>query len=235
MKKLLITTNVLSLLVIAFMAFQKKHNPKADQPYKTCIDCTEDNLAGLSPNDLLESISRYGTTHASVINAQPYPKKHHIKDGRACWFPLDTLKRFICLMEKYSTNLNIPVSDLGIRFYYGVYGDSSSKVWNKAYASQHTLFLVPTYNNKSTAFDIDFDPRYCSNRKKSLHLGLKDKFEIPDITETMQSADAQKGMLMMQSTNLMSQNQGKMCPPNCPDSTTALLKKADSLHIDYTN
>lgn len=236
MKKLLLSSNLLLLSIILFLAFQKKNAPAAEQPpYQTCIDCGETDFTGVAGGDLLDAISRYGTTHSSIINRQPYPARHGIKDGRACWFPIDTLKKFICLVEKYSKNLNLNSSDLGIRFYYGVYGDSASHIWDKAYASQHTLFMVPTYNDKSTSYDIDFDPRFSCTEKINAHVGLTDAFPIKDMAQVITQGKKVRRLLIIASTSVSGQNQGHMCPPTCPGGTTQLLKTADSLHIDYTN
>ncbi len=237
MKRLLVTTNVLFLLIILSMAFQRKDAPDTRPTFQTCTDCTEDDFHGLSSEELMDGVSRYGTTHADIIDRQRYPLEHNIKDARACWFAVDTLKKFICIIEKYSRKLKIPAKDLGIRFYYAVYPDSSAKhLWNRKYASQHTLFMVPTYNDKKKNFDIDFDPRFSCDEKARLHLGPDDPYTIRDIAELCRRKPGQNGLTIITAPDqLSSQNQGQMCPPTCPLSTTALLEAADSLHIGYDN
>lgn len=224
MKKISIGLNVVMAATIVGMAYYIYSEKKSvdsilisgkDTAYKSCFDCSSDAFYGLQLDDCMIDIARYRKTHWNAINDNPYMqtalgKNKPMKDARACWYSLDTLKKFICLIENYSlkNRYSYTSKDLGIRFYYAVYPDPLEG--NPEYKSHHTLFMVPTLN------EVDFDPRYsflhgADPKNQPLDsIILNDPSEQPLILDWTTSNNFQTGF-----TGTMAKNQGNLCPPTC--------------------
>lgn len=209
MKQISIALNVVLSGFILFMACNSsKKSTRADSipsshttlvhPFNSCYDCSDDAFFGLTKKELLDGISRYEKTHWELINNDK--KRPPVgPDSRACWYSLDTLKKFICLIENYASGFKIPSSELGIDFYYAVYGNKES-IWEPSYKSLMTLFMVPTYKR------LDFDPR------SSLLLnGIQTFDSISDASEPL----VLDGSTANSDIPGLAKNQGQLCPPRC--------------------
>jgi hypothetical protein len=241
MKKLLIVSNIILLTVTIFMysCIKRINGSQLPVSYNSCYNCGTDTFAGITYGEFRYGIARYKTTHYDLVNQDTYMKSINDSDARSCWYSLNTLKRFICLIEKYTSKLvaNPDSLDLGIRFYYSVYPDSiqpgidSFNIVNK---SHHTLFLVPTYYDSANSANIDFDPRD----------------SISPLNFSFVNADNFVGFILAgqpiralissnsngNSSTGATQNQGQLCPPTCPTTvgnTLALIDNSLS-NIGYT-
>ena len=235
MNKVLFTGNVLLLgIVIVLSGFLwspsgHRSAPLPPPEYKSCYDCGKDTFYGITLEEFMTGIARYKTTHSARVDKQPYMAGHGLTDARACWFSLDTLEKYICLIKKYSANLGLPSSQLGVRFYYAVYPSHPYDVWDPKYISRHTLFMVPTRAdqtvgtvNANVDVNIDFDPRvgtfplanYFSgdHKKRIMALDLGGGGRDPE----------------------MAKNQGQLCPPNCPPDAANSLSGIDQVFPNVT-
>jgi hypothetical protein len=120
-------------------------------------------------DDFAEKVARYRDQCWQVINDDV--KVHGKMDGypswvdsRCVWFSLDTLKKFLCYIEKYSDSIHIDRDSLGVRFYYAVISGDTVKEAHKDRVGQHTIFMVPTEQRKGEP--IDFDPVISFNEGK---------------------------------------------------------------------
>jgi hypothetical protein len=84
------------------------------------------------------------------------------RDASSIWFGLDTLKKFIWMIENLNC-MNQCHDSLGIRFYYARYPDTATMrgtydlaSLNLNYANKHTLFGIPTF--RLGGVNIDFNP-----------------------------------------------------------------------------
>jgi hypothetical protein len=224
MKQFFICLNLLLLTMV--LSTSCRHEPSPD-----CYQCANDAFTGLSGTDFENGVQRYKTLRSDLIDATVL---RNIKpDARSCWYSIDTLKKFICLMETYSKQVNISPDSLGIRFYYAVYPDSLLE--NPIYSRLHTLFLVSTLKQNNA--NVDFDPRYlvsvaARNPRVPIDTGFINSglisnlagrdpgyhlFELDYIKGSNSTQDAAGG-LTSATPSVMSRNQGQLCPnyPNCP-------------------
>lgn len=212
-----------------------------------CYNCG-DETEGQTFTHFLNVVKNYREQIWDSINAMPrfnvptvgknYNQLTNIygsTDARAIWFPLDTIKKFICTIEKYNKKLKTPSGQLGVRLYYAVYEKDYPIVEKRGH---HTLFMVPTYANGSGPQE-DFDPRETYNNeknsrgkpvetmsfvminnmipapllasKKFLILGGND-YEYRPSAATFSSTSA-----------ALQQNTGELCPYNCPNNNTLRL------------
>ncbi len=237
MKKISIAVNIVLISIIMFMACNTSSSlTSSSTASKSCVDCTNDAFYGLTVDDFVKGVARYRKTHWDKINSDPYmlTEQKGMQDARACWYSVDTLKKFICLIEKYSKSLGLPADKLGIRFYYATYPYKG--VWKPEYISHHTLFMVPTYSDERDD-NIDFDPRYNVKTKKKLQplsqIG-KDNFSTQLLVLDGTTSNA---------AHVTAKNQGQLCPPTCPRvtgniaTTTNMMEYVDDLYptgIDWT-
>lgn len=230
---------VLMLVAILFVSCDKKPEPAI-----SCANCTDDAFYGLPVEKFLRGVSRYNKTHVDDIKKnRQFPKDK--MPSRSCWYSLDTLKKYICLIEKYSKELNIPTSELGIRFHYAVYENDGPRMMNDNYASLHTLFMVPTIQVRG--IPEDFDPRL-SKSFGSTSLNETGKSAFKDVYSELprgflRIADlkmedtvlALGGVLEAEQRDAVGKNQGQLCPPTCPGTTNATMARADVAfpYVDY--
>jgi len=232
MNRLLLTGNIILLGIVVIMsgfllAPSRNAIPPPAPPYKSCYECGKDTFYGISVDDFMKGVARYRRTHSLAVNNEPYMKNNQMFDARSCWFSLDTLEKYICLIRKYSANKGVHESQLGVRFYYGVYPSDPAKMWDPNYISRHTLFMVPTYLYNGQ--NVDFDPR--------VSLDPLDTYFAPDPLTGVPS-HTRRIMVMdlggQQKTEGMAKNQGQLCPPNCPPDARSTLGNIDRSYPNET-
>ena len=132
-----------SVLVAAYVGYRiwKKLNPIIEDLPETAPE-TADFIETMDTEIIKEMIKNYRLRQNEC-------------DTRSVQFNLSRLKEFISHIENCE---NIPLSDLGIRFYFAAYSSDSSSI---AYPSQsadcqgrHTLIMIPT--RKEDGKDKDF-------------------------------------------------------------------------------
>jgi len=181
MKKLLIATNLLTLSLGylysctstgGFQTSNGSYQMNKDPLFASCYNCVVDDIHGETADEFADVTARYKTTHSDVYNQYakglltnnliPAPTSlvpSAFEDARSCWFSLDTLDKFSCLMKKYSSKLGIPTSKLGYRFYYTQYPVNYPR--DGSLSQCHTLYIAPTFEQGN--MNIDFDPRESVN------------------------------------------------------------------------
>lgn len=130
-------------------------------------------------------------------------------------------------MEKFAAEINIPSSNLGVRFYYANY--DNVKVFNPNFANHHTLYLVPTvYSQKGNSF-VDFEARESAIKKTIIPISqFIDKTDSNFTSKNLFIISATpntsllKVMLPDGSTTNVSTNQGDLCPPSTGCNTTLI-------------
>ncbi len=190
----------------------------------TCARYIADDLHGVSAEEFANVTARYRTTHQALFNAyakgllddSPFPNRgYHVdngfEDARSCWFSLDTLKKFICLMEYYSGMLGISSSSLGIRFFYAVYWADYER--EPRFSNRHTLYLTATQSHTSRGeINEDFDPRFSANSGIVQPLHILMRRYNPQTELFIISGDAGT-MKKRGRDNVITMNQGDLCPP----------------------
>lgn len=153
MKKLLIITNIFTLILFYFGACKK--DKCVENTDTICSNYSTTAFKGLSKKFVTDGIKAY----KNGLNPAT--------DARSAWFNLDVLKKFIWLVETQSLKNGITdTRKLGIRIYYTRYPtvDSFSYYTDlartpKEYARMHTTIMIPTYYNVAQSANVDFDPR----------------------------------------------------------------------------
>lgn len=211
MKKILLGLNILFLGIIIFQGCTTSMNAAISNDNKTTFqNYATTPFIGLSNNLIKTMVQEY-------YNASAYQNYHPTGDNvdsRSIWFNLDTLKKFIWYVETTSkaNGLN-NMNKLGVRFYYGRYPEQST--WSlypematvpTQFEKLHTAFLIPTYFNTTTNYNVDFDPNYMTsgnpNDIKTL-LNGKQRTLLTTL-RTMGEPDA---------SGDMRQNHGDLIPP----------------------
>lgn len=166
--------------------------------------------------EFLEVTREYRDKRWKLINVQlpSMTDNHDTADARAIWFSLDSLKKFICTIEKYSEQLHIKPEDLGVRMYYAVYKHDSE------YQGLHTLFMVPTFAvSGSKDEEQDFDPRASVLYRNELKvrdsvITFVDLARFPNQRTLILSKSAENTSLV--------RNTGQLCPPKCAPSINTI-------------
>ncbi len=261
MKKILIVTNVMTLIFLYFQScetisgvtdgngsFQINKEPI----YSSCYNCVTDDIHGETASEFTDVTSRYRYTHQRVYNAYvtnqltgmstSYAVDKEFKDARSCWYSVDTLKKFICLLEKYSAKVDLKSSKLGVRFYYANYPITYKR--DELSQIHHTLFLTATYAN-DYGLNVDFEPRVSAATGKVTDLGdlMKEQWKSREVTQANPKPDFFNKSLFMiagttsplhyrtvgtgsgsgtgsTSTSSVSMNQGDLCPPSSDCNVT---------------
>ena len=238
MKKLLFVTNVLTLCVLYFQActpagkwFKAEENGSFIMPiekgYATCYNCVADDLHYQTPAQFADAVMRYENTSkyayeqykkGNALNAMGNHSHNTMPgftDAQSCWFAADTLKKFICLMEKYSKQKGISIDKLGVRFYYGNYATNTSayRPHNPAYANMHTLFLVPTVDTllKDGRVHLDFDPK-----SSALNAGP----DIITLAKRIAISPNAPAFVLTGNVSNFNMNEGDLCPPGSGCNST---------------
>lgn len=116
------------------------------------------NLNLNTPNtlsvDLIQNlVDNYRNNQLEYIN-----QNMTMGDAHSVWFDLPTLKSFIAEIETQAQiiNPNVQNDDLGIRFYYAAYPETTVQPTPSNYAKRHTLVMIPT--KKEQNLNYDFNP-----------------------------------------------------------------------------
>jgi hypothetical protein len=172
MKKLLIVTNVVTLVILYFSGCTTSRNSFILKDKRTLVSNYWDRpFTGLYSNMIKNVVSNYRTStmypYAASSDAAP-------ADSRSVWFNLDIMKKFLWYVETESKKNGFTENEmkgLGIRMYYirypknyNEYGEDLSGV-NTAYRNLHSLLMVPTYTD-ANFLNRDFDPTKFDAPKK---------------------------------------------------------------------
>jgi hypothetical protein len=237
MKKLLIATNVITTCILYFYACKSSNvlNPKTITQ-KTCYNCLTDETFGHTTNEFTDVVSRYKTNYTDVIEDSikriridpdhtigQFLVNGKFSDTRSVWYPIDSVKKFICTIEKYSSIMKIPGDSLGISFYFAQYGNITDNN-RKDYSYHHTLFLVPTMRNGGGNFD--FDPRYSVKKRKGGDTVIT-PVTLSDIILNTSISNSYNFLSLGGADMALEANKMKGCPPNC--DTPSTLKTIDVL------
>ncbi len=118
----------------------------------------------LLPIQLIENLVDYYKTHQlySIENSVKFPMAF---DATAALFSLEQLKDFIATIEEeVAKHPKTPVNNIGIRFYYAAYPETSNwhgenyealETVDTEYAKLHTLIAVPTMEIDGISYDFD--------------------------------------------------------------------------------
>lgn len=251
MKKTLIFTNLLSIAIILWLYFEKK--PIEQSPKCTSCNNCDAETTGQEFEHFRNVVYNYRVKHWDLINNTsdfnntmtknlPYSQlvtKYNSTDARCIWFPLETIKKFICTIEKYNNKLVNPSNSLGIRFYYAVYEDDYPDTTKQ---SRHTLFMTPTYQDGNGGPQVDFDPRLTyeeqtkaggkkvekvnyvtiGNKRSPYRLAGTKLLILGDesIVQNPNPTPSQKKSSGTSNDPNLIQNTGEMCPANCPTTNT---------------
>jgi len=244
MKKILIATNCVFFAIILFQACSITRFTGNNggfgmgngSAYASCYNCVVDDLHGETADEFVNVTARYRTTHQELfnkfakgqLNTSVHPNAGNqvgddFLDARSCWFSADTLKKFLCLMERYSKEAGIESSHLGVRFYYGVYWANYQRDPNLS--NKHTLYLAATQNKTNPAMHQDFDPR-ATAKLRLLNLSKPDSNVLTVVSIAQQIRNGATNMFIIgggsgtqlkvaspiTSGNIV-MNQGDLCPP----------------------
>lgn len=214
-----------------------------EQQTDFCTNCAIDDVHGESASEFANVVARYRTTHQLLfnnfargsLNASAYPNMgvqtaNNFVDARSCWFALDTLKKFICLMERYSQQVGLSSSQLGIRFYYGVYWDGYQR--DTRLSNCHTLYLAATQNSFG-GINEDFDPRRSADLSTIVPLsGLIS----PGSSANLFMIGGRSGA-RPQVSGQPTMNQGDLCPPGigCTPTLSAIDAAVPYKPLDGTS
>jgi hypothetical protein len=213
-------------------------------PSQVCVECAEETH-GQTIGHFKNVIQNYRTNIWDVVNTNSHfntptsglnginlKAVYKSTDARCIWFSLESIKQFICTIEKNNAKLQEPAENLGVRFYYAVYENNASVDIEKR--NRHTLFMVPTFRDNSGA-EIDFDPRATAQRQtgadfKLLYQNgkvtfanlLSENSTAPFLmlsdgepNPPKRSTELVKRTTAESSTSLI-KNNGEICPTNCP-------------------
>lgn len=233
--------------------------PKVDDTspdLQVCMDCNEEtegqtfeHFSNVVNNyrtkiwDLRNAHSDFSSQNTVGKNFYSLNAGNYYKtaDARTIWFPLATIKRFICTIESYNKKLASPKQNLGIRFYYAIY-ENNYAITEKQ--NHHTLFMVPTFDGGVSDGQVDFDPREAYNNQVNKTYDGKDSFNLAFYVRKMKQSDIMNKKLLIlggddkkvkspmakslkttatavqQDPNELIQNTGEICPYNCPNPST---------------
>jgi hypothetical protein len=251
MKKLLLLGNLGWMLVLT-LVLTKCNDTKPDTS-PSLTNCNDvKGVTGMNASFFLKGLARYRAFQLSASNDKLRPLTNpNFEDSRSCWYSIDTLKKFMCLIERYAQmdpDFDPATSDLGIRFYYATYPDTEqqtmllktgpnflSKVINVSVGLHHTLFMVPTHHDKESDLDLDvFQPMTL----RGSEIVAPDKkinpatLYHPDWQAMMKSASTPLLILGKTVSTPSSKNQGYLCPPCGGIDAATTLSKADQLFPD---
>jgi hypothetical protein len=211
-KNLLIATNIIAIAIIVALLFRNNSLrgliTECDTMGPNC--CSYPDLEGETFGDFKNVVKRYKENSWTAINNSMNQQRNSLDflDARCIWFSLDSVKQFICTIEKYSRQLHLETKDLGIRLYYGQYPSNRNY-----YADQHTIFMMPTFSLDGTGEAIDFDPRH----NVANNWGTS-KNEIRSFASSAASVGLNGRFTILSGNADMNpaiRNSGELCPPKC--------------------
>ena len=242
MKKLLIFSNVLTLLLVMLLVGCSNDDesgesvladanriPDAQNCYAPAAQGAD--FEGLNAMLVYYLAKNYKNQQLAAINSGLFAgagaNPPTAGDARSVWFDLETIKRFIYEIESQTCGKCDNSSKvLGIRIYYGAYPDSSAwrdTAWRgalesvpMAYAGKHTVMMVPTYHDDETNAEMDFDPNHVTQ-------GC-DFTNIETFYSNMKTNPPSSITLtVLAGMNGTAQNHGELVPP--PFSGASILDK----------
>lgn len=214
MKKLLILTNLIWVVVVSSFVLKSCNTPKDEHRPKE---------GDIVVNYLDKDFNTLPLETAKLL-AQKYKERlrliqehEKLDDTRSVWFSLEEIEQFSWIVRYYSeaAKLNIAPKDLGIRIYYGKYPEANvmktttafAKT-NPEYAQKHTIFMVPTY--KMNGRNEDFDPR------ANYFGATEDKWKSVKPLFQRDGKDSTKTVpfsLVPYNSNATILNHSRLCPP----------------------
>lgn len=242
MKKILLFGN-LGWMLVLMLGLTKCNNELPSSGTTTLPEnCT--GVTGMEANSFLEGLARYKKNQLSAINDRlSSTMNNRFEDARSCWYSIDKLKKFICLIEENSKPFfgDKGLPNLGIRFYYATYPNieqqevvqANGVKENVPVGMHHTLFMVPTAYNRETDVNVDlFLPinfrSGISNPNDTALLALPKLEGYLKTSTTLLVLGKEKNTILGPSVT----NQGMLCPPTCPFSAAITLNMADALILD---
>jgi hypothetical protein len=247
MKKLLLLGNLGWVLVLT-LALTKCNDKKPDTgpSLTSCNDVK--GVTGMDPAFFQRGLARYRMLQLSAGNDKLRTVTNAgFEDSRSCWYSIDTLKKFMCLIERYARmdpGFDPATSDLGIRFYYATYPDTEQqpmllktgptvppKLINVSVGLHHTLFMVPTHHDKETDLDLDvFQPMTVRGSEivaPSKNINPATLYH-PE-WEALKSAATPLLIMGQTISSPSSKNQGSLCPPGCVTDAATTLSMVDQI------
>jgi hypothetical protein len=166
------------------------------------------DIEGVDSKTFMEAVKRYGIERLPLcnnylsINQARYPGTE-AKDARSIWFPLDTIKAYICTIEKYSSLIGLPSSKLGVNMFYCVYDEK-----HKQNSGRHTIYMTPTFDDANNNH-IYFDPRITFNEDRN----SANAVTILELLNRINSGASPSTMLSLGGSESLTRNSGQLCPP----------------------
>lgn len=168
MKKALIFTNIIFLIIICFLAC---NNEQAEQT--ACEKIHSKSYSGepqegyLNVNLAKEIADAYDADQEKAYISMG-GKMTGMQDAHRVWFNLEKLKQYIWQIEDTlcKQGCNLDSLGLGMHIYFAKYPDSSRiKEFgvDPSYANHQTIFMTATY--RGTKNNIDFDPYHIGTEK----------------------------------------------------------------------
>ncbi len=179
MKRLLIITNTIWLLIFVFVFFRYCKSGKTEdcKTISSNYSRETERKGRLSLVEAKTMADLYFKNHFPVpngnINAYSGDVGNKEVDARSVWFSLETLKQFLWDIESESATCKsgCQTLNLGVRIYYAEYPvptDPTDKAFPADEKKKHTIFMVPTYSKEGSdrnPRDYDFNPRVISYGK----------------------------------------------------------------------
>lgn len=172
MKKLLIISNFITatlLLIVLLKACENFPLKEKLTTENTCFPCPKEPQADiLLPAGYVKSLlGNYRDNQWKWINPNIATPGSATVDSRSVWFDMEKLKSFIAQAEAYvDGDRECPGNhcdkNLGVRIYFGAYGDGAIPEDAPDYNRLHTLVMIPTFYDNTLQDNKDFDPRYMS-------------------------------------------------------------------------
>ncbi len=137
-------------------AYKARHPKPTPPPCPVSYNYSDGDAVGVINYETAQALSENYNKSKSPINGITEDGQRVLQeDSRSVWFSLERLKNFIWHIE--DRNCKNPCKrTLGLRIYFGRYPDLT--VTNnsylgleglpKEYSNRHTLFMVPTYEDK---------------------------------------------------------------------------------------
>lgn len=209
-----------------------------------CADPCGSRLKWISLREAVGMIAEYGNNQCANINKGMSlklrtmglaPGQSVFNDSRFTVFAMDTIKAFICSIDKmlnYYKPQNadgkpIRNCELGIKFYYAAYpGLSADDNISTTYQGRHTLVMIPAYINSETGKYTEFFPS-AINPSNHRPLDLVQLYSLDSARSTRMGKLEMQVLTLTPSDERIGKNHGTLCPP--PDNCSSpLLELAGS-------
>lgn len=243
MKQISIALNVVLISIIVFIGCSRQSHPSApiilshgtSDQCPACKSYAKDyEFEGISAIAAQKMSGKYKSENQLLF-------RNNTLDARSAWFSLETIKAFVYLIEKATCDSGCSDLNLGVRIYYAKYptnNQDSLKLFDMAklpesnYAEHHTIFMVPTYQDKNSPdINWDFDPWHIGGSPCEQPVTFDSLFRIsptilnqnnrslilsPELRQLGMSAG--KGGGFLPPTDFI-KNHGGLIPPDPPQGT----------------